>query len=114
MIISFDRARVKETFILRQSLISSPVCRGIPVNSARDRLKKRHKTYLAFAVRPDHGDDDTVLVAPLAPVRGQDFQLLPVLQEIRQELELLPIQRDDADLMLPNATSQQTLSHLVG
>lgn len=63
-------------------------------------------------VGPDQRDDDAVLVPPLTPIGSKDFDALAILEEIRQELDLLAVQRDDADLVLLYATADQGFSDL--
>lgn len=64
-------------------------------------------------VRPHHRDDDTILVPPLTSVRRQDIDILPLLKQVRQQLDLLTIQRDHADLLLVHAAAEEAFSELV-
>jgi hypothetical protein len=71
---SFDRARVKETFILLQSLTRSPIC--IPHQGLPSRIKETH---LAVHIRSDHRNNDAILIPSLTPVSGQDLDTRPIL-----------------------------------
>ena len=59
--------------------------------------------HLFSVVRAYHRDDDAILVATLASVRRQDLNAIVPLQMVAEELDLLPVERDDADLFFANA-----------
>lgn len=106
MMMSFFLARVKDTLILRQSRSSSPICPYTCQNRCEVRIGA---TYAAEIVRPDHRDDNAVLVSALTLVRGHDLDRLAVLQHGGQNLDLLTIRCDYTDLLFAN-TARYKLS----
>lgn len=49
----------------------------------------------------------------MTPVRSEDFDPLPVDQQVRKQLDLLPVQSDDTDLLFFDTTTDERLSKLV-
>lgn len=64
-------------------------------------------------VRSDHRDDHTVLVPPLTPIRRQNLNVFLVLQEMREELDLLTVQRHDSNLSFLDTAPQKCFDDLV-
>jgi hypothetical protein len=48
----------------------------------------------------------------LTSIGGEDLYLLPILKDMGKKLDLLPVQRNDANLLFTDATSQQCLNNL--
>jgi hypothetical protein len=109
MMMSFFLARVNATLILRQSRRSSPICRHVCQNRC---MYRSCATHAAEVIRPDHRNDDAILVSSLTLVRGHDFDCLGVLQHGGQDLDLLTIRRDHTDLLLADAARYQFRSKL--
>lgn len=65
-------------------------------------------------VRFNEIDDDGVLVSPLAAVGGQDLDAVEVvgLKGVLEELDLLAIERDHADLARLDACPQESARDL--
>lgn len=70
-------------------------------------------THLAFVVRAHHGDEDALLVTALTPVRRQDFNFFPCLQEVREQLDLLAVEGQNADLVLLYPAAYKAFRDLV-
>ena len=68
---------------------------------------------MAFIVRPNHRDDDAVLVSTLATVRGENLNALVFPEQIRDLLDLLTVQRDDTDLVVRDAAASQRFGDLL-
>ncbi len=67
---------------------------------------------MSTVVRAHERDDDAVLVAALALVRGEHLDARARVQDALQQLHLLAVQRDDADLRLLNAAPHERLREL--
>ena len=102
---SFFLARVKETFMRRQSLTRSPICIGRSCSEGGSYCKGKGATYQPIVIRPHERDDDAVFVAPLTPVGSEHLDAFSLLQEVSEEFELLSVQGDDADLLLHDSAS---------
>jgi hypothetical protein len=77
-IINFERARVNETFILRQSFTNSPIYNTITKLEFRSRLTLIC-SYLSVLIASHHTDNHAILVPALAAINGQDLYLGTVL-----------------------------------
>ena len=64
-------------------------------------------------VRPHQGDDDTIFIPPLASIGRKNLHTLPRFKQIRQELDLLAIERDNANLVLRYPGPKEGLRELV-
>jgi hypothetical protein len=69
-------------------------------------------TYVTTIVRSDHRNNDAILISSLTSISCEYFYFLPILKNMGKQLDLLPIQRNDAKLVFPYATSQQCLHNL--
>lgn len=49
----------------------------------------------------------------MTPVRSEDFDPLPAHQKVREQLDLLPVQGDDTNLLFFNTTTDERLRKLV-
>ena len=49
----------------------------------------------------------------MTSIRSENLQTFPVLEQVRQQLQLLPVKRYDANLLLRDATTQETFCDLV-
>ena len=67
---------------------------------------------MSTVVRAHKRDDDAVLVAALALVRGEHLNTGARVQEALQQLHLLAVQCDDADLRLLHAAPHERLREL--
>lgn len=117
MMMSFERARVKATFMRRQSLISSP--------SYREPVSRQYVgtyealievTHLSIVARAHHRDNDTLLVSSLTTVRRHNLKIgIPLLfvQKVREQFDLLSVRSDDCQLVLSHAALNKCINDLV-
>lgn len=63
-------------------------------------------TDIAFGIGPNERDENTVFVTTLVLVNGMDFNTRVLLQIVRNEFELGPIRRNDADFVFFNTTAK--------
>ena len=83
MMISFERARVNETFILRQSFTRSPSW------YFKIQLPKQlweNNEYLVSIIWPNHRNNDAFLIPSLTTICSEDLDLFMILQKVRQKL----------------------------
>lgn len=96
---SFERARVKATFMRRQSLISSPSYRRpVPRQYVGTYETLIEVTHLSIVARAHHRNNDTLLVSSLTTVRRHDLKIgIPLLfvQKVGEQLDLLSVRGDD-------------------
>jgi hypothetical protein len=71
-------------------------------------------THVSHVVAPDHGDDDAIFVAPLTLVSGQDFhQRIRSMDHGGQQLDLLTVWSDNADILLLDTAIDQSGDELL-
>lgn len=69
-------------------------------------------THFASVIRPDHGYDDAILISPLAAIRCENLNAISILEHVGNKLDLLSIQRDDANLRFFDTTADECLGDL--
>lgn len=63
-------------------------------------------------IRPAHRDDDAVLVSTLGLISSKGLDATMRFDEMRKELDLLSVQRKDANLRLVDAASNKSFNQL--
>lgn len=67
---------------------------------------------LPLLIRPHQRNQNHLLISPLAAIRRHDLDLRPPIQHCAKQLDLLPIQSNDPDLVLRHPTLNERLGEL--
>lgn len=115
---SFERARVRATLILRQSRRSSPIWTNKGLGQRGSRAKGKVEdcsTHRSSLVASNHADDDHVLVSSLTLVGRKDLDGLEVVvafEDVLKEFDLLAVESDDPDLTRVDSGEDEGASDL--